>query len=179
MMRDEVLADGLDDVSVLTRAMERGERRPGDVLGQAELPPGWTIDEFRVIGVEQDHRERAGREDLEVLGRENLEPAKKRALRHDVDPPLAHRRNDVRIRNGWFYLDAQLPEPVVVDAECLLQLALRRRGRRPVPPGAHKADAVDLASDSLECGKKIGAELAPAPPVVTEVDDVEALGRCR
>ena len=47
------------------------------------------------------------------------------------------------------------------------------------PPQTDEADPADLGADLLEGREQVAGDLAPPPPVVADVEDVELLGRRR
>src|SRR5262249_53387039 len=62
-----------------------------------------------------------------------------------------------------------------VYVECRLDTKFRSSRGDRVPPRADEADLPELRANSLNTGQEFPAHLAPSPPVVPDIQDIEPL----
>src|SRR5262249_38498671 len=74
-----------------------------------------------------------------------------------------------------FNLNAESAKPVDIKAESRLQVILSRSWRNPVPPQTDETDSIQARPDAFDRRQQAAADLAPAPPIVSDMDEIEAL----
>src|SRR6266540_766935 len=139
-----------NNVLILPRILHRVEQLVGDVAGERELASQGAVNRFRMTGMQHDQGNGIGAEDFEVFRRQQLEPAKQRALGHDRYPALAHGRDHLCERHGRLYLDAKPAEPGEIELKSNLQAVLTRSCGDHVPPKADETDTIELGPDVFD-----------------------------
>src|SRR5262249_633473 len=71
-----------------------------------------------------------------------------------------------------------MAKPVHIKTESRLQLVLPHSWGDPVPPQSDETDPIQPRPDAFDGWQQGAADLSPTPPIVPDMDEIEALGTC-
>src|SRR5258708_1442008 len=175
MLRGQLASDPLDDLGIMAGAPHYFANQLFRMLPpEDEVAGRLAVSFLDEVGVKAEQRDRVGRGCLKRSARDELKMLKQRAINDRREDALTHAGNDLIEADGRRNRDVEAPQIIGIVGIRVGTDRVVGPWRRPVPAMAGNTDWPDLGAHTLDRFED-PAQLAPAEPVVADVEHAIAL----